>query len=111
MCVEHPSQAVDRLLETIDVSSVFLASLVGKSLPFLPSYVLLPAIGMRESGAVDLVLRFVSTTASVSAGLISAYLVGTRIGIQWFSQLDDRNASVAEDTDTAKGRLAREVDQ
>ncbi len=60
MCVLHPSQAVDRLLITIDLSSAFLASLLGMSLPVLPSYVLLPAIEVRASGVADLVLRCVS---------------------------------------------------
>jgi membrane protein DedA with SNARE-associated domain len=104
MCVLYPSQAVDRLLETIDLSSVYLA--------VLPSYVLLPAIGMRESGVADLVLRCVFTTASVFIGTLGPYLVGTWIGIRWwFSQVDDRYASAPEATGTARGQQSFEADQ
>lgn len=102
MCVEHPSQAVDRLLETIDLGSVFLASPMGRSLPVLPSYVLLPVIGMRESGVADLVLRGVFTAASAVVGALGSYSFGTWIG-WWFSQADDRYASASEVTGTARG--------
>ncbi|MBB5535633.1 membrane protein DedA with SNARE-associated domain [Rhizobium giardinii] len=112
MCVLYPSQAVDRLLETIDLSSVYLASLMGRSLPVLPSYVLLPAIGMRETGVADLVLRCVFSTASVFVGTLGPYLVGTWIGIGcWFSQADNRYASAPEATGTARGQQTFEADQ
>lgn len=107
-----PGQPIDKLLESIDLSSVFLASLVGKSLPVLPSYVLLPAIGMGASGVSDLVLRRVFTTASAVVGALGSYSVGPWIGIRWwFSQLDDRYASAPEATGTARERLAFEADQ
>jgi len=59
---------VDGLLEAIDLKSVFLAALLEKFIPILPSYVLFPAIGMGATGIVDLLLRCVIATVGSVGG-------------------------------------------
>ncbi len=71
---------LDRLLQAADLQSVFLAALIEKFIPILPSYVLFPAIGMGSSDVVDLLLRcFVASVGSVG-GAAAWYLIGASIG-------------------------------
>jgi membrane protein DedA with SNARE-associated domain len=73
-------QALDLLLEAVDLPSVFLASFVEKFMPLLPSYVLFPAIGMGASGGADLLLRCLIATIGSVGGAAGWYCVGALIG-------------------------------
>lgn len=73
---------LDTLLDVVDLNSVFLASVIEKYIPVLPSYVLFPAIGMGASDTYDLVLRCVVATVGSIIGAIGWYSVGAWIGEQ-----------------------------
>jgi alkaline phosphatase len=80
MSLGHVNDVFDRLLQAVDLQSVFLASLVEKFIPVLPSYVLFPAIGMAASDSVDLSLRCLIATIGSVGGAAGWYLVGASVG-------------------------------
>ena len=74
------SDFLDQLLKTADLQSVFLAALVEKFIPVLPSYVLFPAVGMGAAGTTDLMLRCLVAAAGSIGGAVGWYLLGAMIG-------------------------------
>ncbi|MBR0663930.1 DedA family protein [Roseomonas hellenica] len=76
----HLEALLELLLQATSLGDVFLAALVEKFLPVLPSYVLYPAIGMGAPGVWDLVLRcFVATLGSLGGAMVW-YVLGAIIG-------------------------------
>jgi len=74
------SAAINGLLEVVDLRSVFLAALLEKFIPILPSYVLFPAIGMGATDTRGLLLRCITATIGSVGGAAGWYLLGTLIG-------------------------------
>jgi len=68
------------LLELGGLKSVFLASLLEKFMPILPSYVLFPVIGMGATSVADLLLRCLIATGGSVGGAAGWYLLGAWIG-------------------------------
>ncbi|CDZ70424.1 SNARE associated Golgi protein-like protein [Neorhizobium galegae bv. orientalis] len=71
---------MDALLNAVDLKTVFLASLVEKFIPVLPSYILFPAVGAGASAIDDLVLRCVVAALGSIGGALGWYCVGVAIG-------------------------------
>jgi alkaline phosphatase len=71
---------LDELLEAADLPSVFLAALLEKFIPVLPSYVLFPAIGMGAADSADLALRCLVATVGSVGGAAGWYALGASIG-------------------------------
>ncbi|MGO6679421.1 DedA family protein [Rhizobium leguminosarum] len=80
MNIDVTGEWISALLNVVDLKSVFLASLVEKFIPVLPSYVLFPAIGAGASTIEDLVMRcLIGATGSIG-GALGWYGVGAAIG-------------------------------
>lgn len=71
---------VDGLLKAVDIWSVFVASLIEKFIPILPSYVLYPAIGMGAHDWADLGTRCLVATVGSVGGAAGWYSIGALIG-------------------------------
>lgn len=82
MNIDAVTKWVEALLEVVDLTSVFIASLVEKFFPILPSYVLFPAIGMGASDSTDLALRCAVATVGSVGGAVGWYSLGAWIGEQ-----------------------------
>lgn len=78
--IPGPSDLVDRMLGAAGLHHVFLAALVEKAIPILPSYVLFPAIGMGAATMPDLLLRCAAATLGSVGGALGWYLSGALIG-------------------------------
>lgn len=72
--------ALDTLLRAASLEAVFLAALVEKFLPVLPSYVLHPAIGIGAEDAAALLLRCLVATAGSLGGALAWYGLGAWVG-------------------------------
>ena len=81
---------LDELLEAADIRSVFMAALMEKFIPILPSYVIFPAMGMAARGNSELLLHCLVATLGSVAGAACWYLLGARIGAARVEQLVDR---------------------
>lgn len=80
MNIDAIDEWISALLNVVDLKSVFLASLVEKFIPVLPSYILFPAIGAGASTIEDLVMRcLIGATGSIGDAL-GWYGVGAAIG-------------------------------
>jgi len=73
-------QALEQLLEAVDLPSVFLASFIEKFMPLLPSYVLFPAIGMGASAGPTFCAVPHRHNAVSVGGAAGWYCVGALIG-------------------------------
>jgi len=80
MTVEILEQWADALLNAVDLKTVFLASLVEKFIPVLPSYILFPAIGAGASTGEDLVWRCLIAALGSIGGAVGWYAAGVAIG-------------------------------
>jgi membrane protein DedA with SNARE-associated domain len=80
MNIEILGQWADALLDAVDLKTVFLASLVEKFIPVLPSYILFPAIGAGATTSQDLVWRCLIAALGSIGGGIGWYAVGVAIG-------------------------------
>jgi alkaline phosphatase len=81
---------LDALLEAADAKSVFLAALMEKFIPVLPSYVIFPAMGMAARGNSELLLHCLVATLGSVGGAACWYLLGARIGAARVEQLVGR---------------------
>jgi alkaline phosphatase len=80
MTIEILGQWADALLNAVDLKTVFLASLVEKFIPVLPSYVLFPAIGAGAATGGDLVWRCLIAALGSIGGAVGWYVAGVAIG-------------------------------
>lgn len=80
MNIDAINKFFETLLEVVDLNNVFLASLVEKFIPVLPSYILFPAIGMAASDISDLALRCAIAMVGSVGGATGWYAVGAGIG-------------------------------
>lgn len=80
MTIEILGQWADGLLNAVDLKTVFLASLVEKFIPVLPSYILFPAIGAGASTGKDLILRCTISALGSIGGAVGWYAAGVAIG-------------------------------
>lgn len=80
MTIEILGQWADALLDAVDLRTVFIASLVEKFIPVLPSYILFPAIGAGASTGVDLVFRCLIAALGSIGGAVGWYVAGGVIG-------------------------------
>ena len=67
-------------LEITDLYSVFMMTLVEKFIPILPSYVMLPAIGMSATSIYDLTFRWLLATLGSICGALGWYMLGYIMG-------------------------------
>jgi alkaline phosphatase len=81
---------IDALLNVVDLKSVFLASLVEKFIPVLPSYVLFPAIGAAASTTEDLVVRCLIAALGSIGGALGWYSLGVAVGERRVRSLIER---------------------
>jgi membrane protein DedA with SNARE-associated domain len=79
------------LLDAATVQDVFLAALVEKFIPVLPSYVLFPAVGMGAHGVGDLLLRCLVAAVGSLGGALGWYLLGAGIGAGRVRRLVERH--------------------
>lgn len=70
----------DSLLRATTLEAVFLAALVEKFIPVLPSYVLYPAIGIGAEDGWDLALRCAVGVAGSLGGALGWYGLGAWLG-------------------------------
>jgi alkaline phosphatase len=75
-------EAINGLLNAVELQTVFLASLVEKFVPVLPSYVLFPAIGAGSSTTQDLAVRCLVAVFGSIGGAAGWYGLGAAIGEQ-----------------------------
>jgi membrane protein DedA with SNARE-associated domain len=71
---------IDALSDAVDLKTIFIASLVEKFLPVLPSYILFPAIGSGASSTEDLLVRCLIATLGSVGGALGWYGIGMAIG-------------------------------
>jgi membrane protein DedA with SNARE-associated domain len=71
---------LNALPDALDLKGVFIAALLEKFMPILPSYILFPAIGMGASGFFSLLTRGAIATFGSVGGAAIWYLVGASIG-------------------------------
>jgi alkaline phosphatase len=71
---------LDTLLEAADSKSVFLAALMEKFIPVLPSYVIFPAMGMAAREETELLLNCLVATSGSVGGALFWYLLGALVG-------------------------------
>jgi alkaline phosphatase len=71
---------LDVLLRAASLEAVFLAALVEKFLPILPSYVLYPAIGIGAADGWTLAARCLVATAGSLGGALAWYGIGAWVG-------------------------------
>jgi len=89
MTIEILGQWADGLLKAVDLKTVFLASLVEKFIPVLPSYILFPAIGAGAATGGDLLWRCLIAALGSIGGAVGWYAAGVAIG-------EDRVKSLVE---------------
>lgn len=80
MTIKILRQSADALLTAVDLKTVFLASLIEKFIPVLPSYILFPAIGAGAVTGADLVWRCLIAVLGSIGGGMGWYAVGAAIG-------------------------------
>lgn len=73
-------RTLDTLLSAASPDMVFLAALVEKFIPILPSYVLYPAIGIGAADVWDLAERCLVATAGSMGGVLAWYGLGVWAG-------------------------------
>lgn len=71
---------LDQLLQAADLQVVFVVTLIEKFIPILPSYIMLPAIGMSATGPTDLMIRWLIATLGSLGGAFVWYQIGSFIG-------------------------------
>jgi alkaline phosphatase len=72
--------ALDALLRAASPQTVFLAALIEKFIPVLPSYVLYPAIGIGAEDAWELAARCLVATVGSLGGALAWYGLGALAG-------------------------------
>lgn len=72
--------ALEALLQAATPGAVFLAAMIEKFIPILPSYILYPAIGISAADAWDLALRCLVATAGSLGGALAWYGLGAWVG-------------------------------
>ncbi|MCI0755516.1 DedA family protein [Teichococcus vastitatis] len=72
--------ALDALLDAASLQAVFLAAMVEKFIPILPSYVLYPAIGIGAEDAWALAARCLVATLGSLGGALAWYGLGAWVG-------------------------------
>lgn len=75
-----PYNYLDNLLQAADLQVVFLVTLIEKFIPILPSYIMLPAIGMSATSGTDLIMRWLVATLGSLGGALAWYMIGSMIG-------------------------------
>ncbi|MBY5775413.1 DedA family protein [Rhizobium leguminosarum] len=80
MTIEILGQWADAQLNAVDLKTVFLASLVEKFIPVLPSYILFPAIGAGAATSQNLVCRCLIAVLGSIGGAVGWYAAGVAIG-------------------------------
>ncbi|TCM52562.1 membrane protein DedA with SNARE-associated domain [Rhizobium sp. PP-F2F-G48] len=73
---------MDALLDAVDLKTVFLASVLEKFIPLLPSYVLFPAIGAGASTVEDLIVKCLIAASGSLCAALAWYGVGVAVGEQ-----------------------------
>lgn len=82
---------LDELLEATNLKYVFLAALLEKFVPFLPSYVIFPAMGMAAAGAPELWLHCLVAVLGSVGGASCWYVLGALVGPARVRQLIARH--------------------
>jgi alkaline phosphatase len=83
--------ALDALLRAASLEAVFLAAMIEKFIPVLPSYVLYPAIGIGADDAWELAARCLVATLGSLGGALSWYGLGAWVGEQRTMALVERH--------------------
>lgn len=77
-------------LEFANLNVVFLVTLIEKFIPILPSYIMLPTIGMGAENGLDLMLCWLVATLGGLCGALGWYMIGSVIGADRIYQLVKR---------------------
>jgi membrane protein DedA with SNARE-associated domain len=83
--------ALDALLRAASLEAVFLAALIEKFIPIMPSYVLYPMIGIGAEDGWALAARCLLATAGSMGGAVAWYWLGAWVGEQRTLALVERH--------------------
>ncbi|WP_164867772.1 DedA family protein [Rhodovarius crocodyli] len=82
---------LDTLLRAASMEAVFLAALIEKFIPILPSYLLYPMIGIGAEDGWALAMRCLVATAGSMGGAVAWYWLGAWVGERRTQALVERH--------------------
>ena len=82
---------MEALLRAATLEAVFLAAMVEKFIPILPSYILFPAIGIGADDAWELAMRCLVAATGSLGGALAWYGLGAWVGEQRTAALVQRH--------------------
>uniref|UniRef100_A0A2A4Z7G5 Alkaline phosphatase n=1 Tax=OCS116 cluster bacterium TaxID=2030921 RepID=A0A2A4Z7G5_9PROT len=80
----------ENALEATDLQAVFIVTFVEKFIPIIPSYIMLPVIGMSATSGTDLMLRWLVATLGSICGALGWYMLGSIVGPKRIRQFVQR---------------------
>lgn len=99
---------LDTMLRAASLEAVFLAAIIEKFIPILPSYILYPAIGIGAGDGWELALRCVVATIGSLGGALAWYGLGAWVGERRTAALVERHGRWLLLSPRLYGRLVAE---